>query len=56
MTVVHILKDGTRLDDITGHVIKLEDAVPLYQFLTNLKLKKTDKSRIHTSNKILGEN
>ena len=24
--VIHILKDGTRIDDLTGHVIRQEDA------------------------------
>ena len=36
MSVIHILKDGTVLNDITGHVVKMEDAEPLYQFLNTL--------------------
>jgi hypothetical protein len=34
--IYHILKDGTTVDDITGHVVKLEDAAPLYRYLRNL--------------------
>ena len=33
MSVFHILKDGSRPIDITGHVVRLEDAQPLYRLL-----------------------
>lgn len=33
MAVFHILKDGSRVDDITGRVVRPEDAEPLYRFL-----------------------
>lgn len=51
MSVVHILKDGTRLNDITGHVVRLEDAESLYRFLDSLNQNNLNKSRIHNSNK-----
>lgn len=31
--VYHILKDGSRPEDISGHVVQIEDAEPLYQLL-----------------------
>jgi hypothetical protein len=36
MSVIHILKDGSRPTDITGHIVRLEDANPLYQLLHNI--------------------
>ena len=41
MNVIHILKDGRRLTDITGHVVRVEDASPLYQFLHSINRKKS---------------
>jgi len=35
-TVTHILKDGTRLDDIRGHVVKREDAEALYRLIHSI--------------------
>ena len=34
--VKHILKDGTVLDDITGHVVKMEDAKVVYQIMDKM--------------------
>ena len=36
MSVVHILKNGSILNDITGHVVKIEDAKSAYQLLDNI--------------------
>lgn len=36
MNVIHIMRDGSTKKDITGHVVKLEDARMLYDFMTNL--------------------
>lgn len=44
MAVYHILKDGTTVDDITGHVVRMEDAPALYELMASLSKKKT----IHT--------
>lgn len=44
--VYHILKDGSRPTDITGHVVKLEDAAPLYRYLRNLTYER-NKRGIH---------
>lgn len=36
MRVIHILKDGSQVEDITGHVVKMEDVNPLYQMIHNI--------------------
>ena len=37
--VYHILKDGSVKEDITGHVVKYEDAETLYRYIHNLNQK-----------------
>lgn len=34
--VKHIMKDGTVLNDITGHVVKMEDAEVVYAILDKI--------------------
>lgn len=34
--VIHILKDGTVLDDITGHVVSYEDCPGAYHILAKV--------------------
>ena len=34
--VVHILKDGSIVDDITGHIVRMEDAAPLYDLIDSI--------------------
>lgn len=41
MSVIHILKDGSRPIDITGHVVRLEDVSPLYQLIHSINRQKT---------------
>ena len=36
MSVIHLLKDGSQLKDITGHIVKIEDAEPLYRFIRSI--------------------
>lgn len=36
MAVIHILKDGSVKSDITGHVVRYEDAAPLYRYIKTL--------------------
>ena len=43
MAVYHILKDGSRPADITGHVVKFEDAEELYRFMAEFSKKKGAK-------------
>ena len=33
MRVIHILKDGSQVEDIAGHVVKIEDAGALYNLI-----------------------
>jgi hypothetical protein len=39
MAVIHILKDGTIVKDITGKVVKMEDAPALYELMRKIKVK-----------------
>lgn len=36
MRVIHILKDGSRVKDISGLVVGIEDARPIYQLLQSI--------------------
>ena len=45
MSVFHVLKDGSRPTDITGHIVRIDDVRPLYHFLRNRQ-----KNIIHMSN------
>ena len=36
MAVYHVLKDGSRPKDITGHVVRLEDDGPLRRVIENI--------------------
>lgn len=39
--VVHVLRDGTVLDSIKGHVVKFEDAEPLYRMIGQMNRERT---------------
>lgn len=41
--VVHVLRDGTVLDSIAGHVVKFEDAEPLYRLIENINRERTQQ-------------
>lgn len=47
MSVIHILKDGSVIKDITGHVVRVEDAGPLYQLIDSINRKGSKKKEIH---------
>lgn len=49
MSVFHILKDGSRPTDITGHIVRLEDANPLYQLLHSINRKKSQVKKKNTN-------
>lgn len=36
MSVFHVLKDGSEKEDIKGHVVRLEDAGPLYRLINDI--------------------
>lgn len=39
MQVIHILKDGSRLEDITGHIVKVADADTVYNMIRAINRK-----------------
>ena len=41
--VYHILKDGSRPKDITGMVVKIKDAEPLYRMIDNINRERVKK-------------
>ncbi len=41
--VVNILKDGTVVKDLTGHVVKIKDAEPLYRMIDNINRERSKK-------------
>lgn len=46
MGVIHILKDGTILEDITGHVVRIEDAGPLYDLIDKINREGSRKNEV----------
>ena len=46
MAVKHILSDGQAVDDIQGHVVKMEDAEAVYLLMDKLK-EKGEKNEHH---------
>ena len=38
--ICHVLKDGTRLEDVAGHLIKAEDHETLYQLINEIQKRK----------------
>lgn len=45
MRVIHILKDGSEVDDITGRVVKMDDARMLYSLIYEINSKSKMKRR-----------
>lgn len=39
--IIHVLKDGTVLEDLTGHVVKIEDAETLYKLMDSINREAT---------------
>lgn len=46
MAVIHILKDGSVVKDITGHVVRMEDAGPLYDLIDSINRKGSEKREV----------
>lgn len=36
MSVYHVLRDGSTPKDITGHIVKVADADPLYRYIHSI--------------------
>lgn len=47
MNVMHILKDGSIVKDITGHVVRMEDAGPLYDLIDRINREGSKKKPVH---------
>ena len=47
MRVIHYLKDGSRVNDITGRVVKVEDAETLYTMIRNIN-RESEYKKIRT--------
>jgi hypothetical protein len=45
MRVIHILKDGSEVEDITGRVVKVDDAGTLYSLIREINRKSVKKNR-----------
>lgn len=39
MAVYHVLKDGSQVATLKGHVVKMADADPLYRFIHSINQK-----------------
>ena len=48
MSVIHIFKDGSRTNDIKGHVIKMGDAELLYRFIHSINQKSNVGKKLNT--------
>jgi hypothetical protein len=44
MAVTHVLKDGTVLNDITGHVVKMTDVPSVYALVDQINRKRGGKN------------
>lgn len=44
--VYHILKNGKTVTDITGHIVRQEDANPLYQLLHRINRKSNQRKGV----------
>lgn len=48
--VTHILKDGTKLTDLKGHIIRREDAEMVYQMVERLRNEKKKAAQLNNQN------
>jgi hypothetical protein len=50
MNVIHILRDGSTVKDITGRVVKFEDAEPVYHLITSIRSRSVEKVSTYNKN------
>lgn len=43
--VKHVLKDGTNVNDITGHIVKMKDARSVYNLIESINQSKLRKEK-----------
>lgn len=46
--IIHVLSDGTVLDSIEGHLVRLENPAPLIRVMLSVAEKKARKRREHS--------
>ena len=56
MRVIHVLKDGSQVEDITGHVVKMEDAGTLYSLIREINRKSEQSQTRKLSGNETGSN
>lgn len=42
--VIHILKDGTKKTDLTGHIVKIADAPAVYELIHRMNQKRKERT------------
>lgn len=52
MRIIHVLKDGREVNDLTGHVVKMEDAGSLYSMIRAINCKSEKEKRKLSENEI----
>lgn len=50
MSVIHVLADGSRTTDITGHVVKFESAITVYQLIARINDQSTKGKKRNEKN------
>lgn len=40
--IIHILKDGTRLEDVSGHIVRIQDAETVYKLMDSINNGRAD--------------
>lgn len=53
--VYHVLKNGETVKDITGHIVRLEDATPLYQLLHSINRTRSQVKKKNIHNRFKNE-
>lgn len=43
--VYHVMRDGSVKTDITGHIVRIKDAEPVYRLLDSINEKRVKKSK-----------
>ena len=44
--ITHVLKDGTRLAEISGHIVREKDAPTVYAIMNNMNITKMNRKEI----------
>ena len=43
MAIIHILKDGSIVKDISGRIVRVNDARPVYDLINNINQNRVNK-------------